>query len=530
MSYLSLYFLLKTGLYYTHYIGFHWGWNFLLALVCVLPIAKPDRLSTAQWSRLRTTVLTLAAGVLLYHDSYLPTPARVLSQLQNINDFSPAYLLELFARVIQPTQVLALVAIIVVFRWLSRRIRFSTFAFAAILSVPLVQGLQAPHADTSGPAGTAGSGSASPAGQLASGGDAGPQAQLQAFYARESQRRLNFTTNGSPPAFDIILLHVCSLSWDDMDFVKEKNHPLFKRFDLVFSNFNSAASYSGPASIRVLRGTCGQSSHAKLYENTDPQCYVFPNLERIGYKAAGLLNHDGIFDKFADALEQRTGLKGKLDRPDGAPVALRSFDGSPIYDDGALLSRWWKQRVARPSKAEALYYNSVTLHDGNRIPGSNKVNSLETYKPRLDKLMADLDQFVTQLEASGKPVVLMLVPEHGASLRGDKIQISGMREIPSPGITLVPAAVKLIGLQRAEGALPTVIAEPVSFFGLYNLLGDLLSDNPYLPGARPLTARLDKLEKTAFVSENDDVLVMRGSSGDYWMKSGDSAWTAYRTP
>jgi len=529
MSYFSLYFLLKTGLYYTHYIGFHWGWNFLLALVCVLPIAQPAHLSPARWSQLRTTVLTLAALVLLYHDSHLPTPARVWSQLGTLNGFSSAYMLELLGRVIQPTPLLALVAIVVVFRWLSRRIRFSTFAFAAILSVPLMHEQQPRQPDASASTLASPTADATPGAALA-GGDSNPQTQLQAFYTREGQRRLSFTTHGSPPAFDIILLHVCSLSWEDMDFVKEKNHPLFKRFDLVFSNFNSAASYSGPASIRVLRGTCGQSPHAKLYENTDPQCYVFPNLEKLGYRASGLLNHDGLFDKFADALEQRTGLKGKLERPDGAPVALRSFDGSPIYDDGALLSRWWKQREGRPSKGEALYYNSVSLHDGNRIPGNNSLNSLETYKPRMDKLMMDLDKFVSQLEASGRPIVLMLVPEHGASLRGDKIQISGMREIPSPGITLVPAAVKLIGLKRAEGALPTVVAEPVSFFGLYSLLGDLLSDNPYLPNARPLTARVDKLERTPFVAENDDVVVMRRSSGDYWIKSGDSAWAAYKTP
>ena len=39
------------------------------------------------------------------------------------------------------------------------------------------------------------------------------------------------------------------------------NLALLSRFDFVFKNFNSAASYSGPAAIRVLRADCGQPTH-----------------------------------------------------------------------------------------------------------------------------------------------------------------------------------------------------------------------------------------------------------------------------
>ena len=43
-----------------------------------------------------------------------------------------------------------------------------------------------------------------------------------------------------------------------------------------------------------------------------------------------------------------------------------------------------------------------------------------------------------ELEASGRRAVVVLVPEHGAALRGDSAQIAGLREIPTPAITLVP--------------------------------------------------------------------------------------------
>ncbi|MCR3986170.1 cellulose biosynthesis protein BcsG [Aeromonas caviae] len=33
------------------------------------------------------------------------------------------------------------------------------------------------------------------------------------------------------------------------------DHPLWKHFDIVFKNFNSATSYSGPAAVRLLRAS-----------------------------------------------------------------------------------------------------------------------------------------------------------------------------------------------------------------------------------------------------------------------------------
>ncbi|MBU0893218.1 MAG: cellulose biosynthesis protein BcsG, partial [Gammaproteobacteria bacterium] len=260
-------------------------------------------------------------------------------------------------------------------------------------------------------------------------------------------------------------------------------------------------------------------------------CYVFPNLEKLGYQTAGLLNHDGVYEEFAHTLEQRGGLAGKLQRNQDAPVHMQNFDGSPIYNDHALLSQWWKKRSAQSGGAPvALYYNTISLHDGNRVPGMSSRSSLDTYKPRLVQLMADFDKFITELESAGRPVVVVLVPEHGASLRGDKIQISGMREIPGPRITLVPAAVKLVGMKKAADAppaAPVVVNQPMSYLGLFTLLGDMLADNPYAATARPLAERLQAPETTPFVSENADVIVMRDAAGKFMMKSGNGEWIPY---
>ena len=523
MSFWHLIFLVKVGLYFGGYIGLNWWLNLLLWASMLPPIAHNG------WRRARTAIAIPAAIALLYADSYLPSPARVLSQLKALSGFSADYWLELAQRVFNPEMLLAGLAGIVLYSALARRVRAGTFALLALLSVPVVAALQE-QAATSQATMAAANGSNSAAAPNDS-QDTSPDALLQRFYASESQRRVQFTAPNGPPAFDIILLHVCSLSWDDMDFVGQRDNPFLKRFDVLFTNFNSAASYSGPASLRVLHGTCGQTPHTKLYEGIDPQCYVFPNLEKVGYQTAALLNHDGVYEEFAHALEQRGGLAGKLQSNQGAPVHMQNFDGSPIYNDHALLAQWWKKRSTdRSTGPVALYYNTISLHDGNRVPGMASRNSLETFKPRLVQLLADFDRFISELEASGRPVVVMLVPEHGASLRGDKIQMSGMREIPGPRITLVPAAVKLVGMKASEASPPPgplVVNQPMSYLGLFTLLGDLIRDNPYANSARPLAERLATPVTTPFVSENADVIVMRTIDGKYLMRSGNGEWVPY---
>lgn len=520
MSYWSFYFLIKVALHYAGYIGMHWLPNLLFALALMLP-APPMR-----WLRVARQALAWMAAIgLLYYDSYLPSFKRVLSEIRDIGGFSPAYLAELFARIWDWKIVLGLAALLALYAVLSRRVRFATFALGGILSVPLVAAL------TSQP-GTQMAASAAPATSLA--GGAGAQtvrpgapmdlnAQLQAFYAHENQRHLERHAAGAPPAFDIILLHVCSLSWDDLDFTGMRDAPLLQHFDAVFTQFNSAASYSGPAMLRVLRGNCGQAPHDDLYKSADPSCYVFPSLEQLGYETHALLNHDGHFGGFAKLLQADGGLAGKLDSSERAPVQMRSFDGTPVYEDQALLSGWYKQHQSA-QRPLALYYNTITLHDGNRTPDGKSSN--DTYKPRLARLLTDFDQFIGEIERSGRKAVVILVPEHGAALRSDKLQISGMREIPSPRITIVPAAMKIVGMPKSSTANggPMIIDQPISYFGLNVLLDDLLRDSPFSAGSRPLAERMAHLETTSFESENAGTVVMRDAAGQYWIRADNGTW------
>ena len=49
-------------------------------------------------------------------------------------------------------------------------------------------------------------------------------------------------------------------------------------------------------------------------------------------------------------------------------------------------------------------------------------------KVRAQKLFDDLDNFFTELEKSGRKVMVVVVPEHGGA-EGDKMQVSGLRDI-----------------------------------------------------------------------------------------------------
>ncbi|MCR3901195.1 cellulose biosynthesis protein BcsG, partial [Klebsiella variicola] len=67
----------------------------------------------------------------------------------------------------------------------------------------------------------------------------------------------------------------------------------------------------------------------------------------------------------------------------------------------------------------ALYYNTISLHDGNRVVGS-ALSSIDSYPQRATKLMNDVDRLSDLIAASGRRAVIVFVPEHGAALRGDK--------------------------------------------------------------------------------------------------------------
>ncbi|MEI9292520.1 cellulose biosynthesis protein BcsG, partial [Pseudomonas aeruginosa] len=95
----------------------------------------------------------------------------------------------------------------------------------------------------------------------------------------EAKRKSTFPSSLPADAqpFELLVINICSLSWSDIEAAGLMSHPLWSHFDIEFKNFNSATSYSGPAAIRLLRASCGQTSHTNLYQPANNDCYLFDN-------------------------------------------------------------------------------------------------------------------------------------------------------------------------------------------------------------------------------------------------------------
>lgn len=188
------------------------------------------------------------------------------------------------------------------------------------------------------------------------------------------------------------------------------SHPLWSHFDIQFKDFNSATSYSGPAAIRLLRASCGQPSHKNLYQPAANQCYLFDNLAKLGFTQHLMMGHNGQFGNFLKEVREQGGMQAPLMDQKGLPVTLLGFDGSPVYDDTAVLQRWLDTVGKEEGTRSATFYNTLPLHDGNHYPGVSKTAD---YKARAQKFFDELNAFFNELEKSGRKVMVVVVPEHG---------------------------------------------------------------------------------------------------------------------
>jgi cellulose synthase operon protein YhjU len=523
MGFWNLYFVVKIFLASIGSLKPSWWLNLLFALGLLVPLRQ-------RWQRTLRQVLAVLAGLaLLYHESSLPPFGYLMRQLPGLAAFSPTYLLELARRVFTPAMIYLPILAVAIYVVVNRWVRVTTFVLLALIVLPLWEGIGSLVAQSAAPAGYAANphADANLANAGADGQTGSYDEQLAAFHHAEKSRRVAFTPPGADPAaqFDVIVIHICSLSWDDIDVSNLDNAPLLSRFDYVFKNFSSAASYSGPAAIRLLRASCGQEPHQDLYGATSADCHVFADLAAAGYDVQFLMNHDGRFDDFRGVIEREIGVPDVQPQSNqGLPTAMREFDGSPLVGDYDVLARWYQGRVAKGGRPVALYYNTVSLHDGNRLPNSN-LSSVQSYPIRLKKLMDDIDRLIDVIGQSGRKAVLVFVPEHGAALRGDAGQISGLREIPTPRIIRVPVGVKLIGLaaDKAPQGKGVVIDKPTSYLALAQLMSNLMSHSPFAADAPALQQYANDLPQTRLVGENENTVTL-GTADGYVIHTPEGVW------
>jgi len=503
----NFYFLVKFFLFWKGLIGFHPLHNLVFAIFILLPV-KSDR-----WRKLKHAVSFLLGVSLLYYDSYLPPINRALSQASVVSTFDASYLLELAGRFISIPVLLTLLLVWVAYRVISRWLKFGFLVISCMMGIAVYQLVS--ESTTS----------KNEAMAQQTGTKPNFNNVLNEFYTKEASRSVEFPVQAQDAApFDVIFIHVCSLSWDDLQAVGLEQHPLWSRFDFLFTHFNSAASYSGPAAIRIQRSTCGQSSNSALYEPAADQCYLLDSLKRGGFEPNLAMNHDGHFDDFLETVQAQR-VKVSPMSLEGSAITQRAFDGAPIYDDFSVLNHWFEKRQKSTAARVALYYNSISLHDGNRLVGANvSQDSLETYKVRLITLLDELEKFMLELERSGRHAVVAVIPEHGAALLGDKLQIPGLREIPSPRVTLVPVGIKVIGERRRGETLK--IHDETSYLAVTKIVARMLEVSPFTQNGYTPADYADELPTTPFVSQNEGAVVLRYNYHYFW-RQNDEDWAEY---
>nr|WP_311265762.1 cellulose biosynthesis protein BcsG [Serratia marcescens]MDT0204806.1 cellulose biosynthesis protein BcsG [Serratia marcescens] len=526
----NLYFLAKFALLWFGYLNFHALPNLVFMAFLLMPIPS-QRLH--RWRH----YLAIPIGIaLFYHDTWLPGINSILSQGSQLAGFSAQYLLELINRFINWQMIGAAFVLFIAYLFVAQWVRVTVFTVAALawlnivnIAGPAVSLLPATSTAAAGGANTPAT--SAPAARDAAPADSLPPtsanltAYLNQFYEREKGRATAFpaTLPADAQPFDLLVINICSLAWADMDAVNLQNHPLWSKMDIMFDSFNSATAYSGPAAIRLLRASCGQLSHHDLYQPVNQQCYLFDNLAKLGFKEQLMLDHSGVFGNFLKELREQGGMQAPLMSQAGVGNELTSFDGEPIYNDLELLTRWLDQQQKAGDGRTATFFNVIPLHDGNRFVGSNKSAD---YQPRAQKLFDQLNTFLDQLEKSGRKVVVVIVPEHGAALVGDKMQMSGLRDIPSPNITHTPVGIKLVGMKAPHQGSPLQIKTPSSYLALSELVSRLVDGKVFSESSVDWQALTQGLPQTPVISENDNAIVMQYQGKPYIRLNGGD-WVPY---
>lgn len=518
----NVYFIIAFALAAFGYIELNLLGNALLMAWLLLPVGP-------KWLRiLRGTLGVAAAAVLLYSESWLPGVDSILANKGGIAGFSLLYMAEFALDFINVKMVgwglLVFLGYFLVRRYV--RVTFFTIVyFLGAVTMPWVQSILPERApDVTADAG----GQTNEAAAPAKTGKADAKAVgewYDAFLAYEHDRRARFPNGLSEKdtPFDILLLSICSVSNDDLAVSQLDQHPLFKEFNIRFDSFNAATAYSGPALLRLLNGACGQPSHSELYGERRPECEIMTRLGTLGYSQRLLMDHSGEYDNFLQSMRDKAGVTATLDNAK-YPTRYMGFDDEEIADSLAVLRHWQRTQVKSKAGRTATLINFIALHDGNRLPGRGRA---EPFKPRAQEMFDNIRTFLRELERSGRKTMVVIVPEHGAAVRGDKIQVPRLRDIPTMRISRVPVMVKFVGLKGMPNE-PIHVTGNTSYLALTSLIGKTLETDYFSKdgGTVPLEQLVHDLPQTNPVSENGTVQTLEYQGREYFRQNGGE-WKPY---
>lgn len=523
----SGYFVFKIVLFFLGMINFCIHKNVALAVfLCIRFRGK--------WSVAANIIGLVLAVMLLYHDSYLPSIEQILAQKSNLEGFSFSYALNFLLDFVSLPILFGFVGCIAGSVLLKDFIRITTCVFTGFIAVAVYSyygessinqsddALAKCEPNESGNLAQSNSSDIPKMNKTAS--SAVLEDYLTNFLEFEHSRRVSMPdklNDGFEP-FDIVVLNVCSLANDDLDAASMTSHPVFRSFDAKFDNFSGATSYSTPASLRFLRSQCGQETEAEMYRERRQECELLSSLNKLGFATGVYLDHNGEYGNYLSSLASYGGLTTRPENQQLLTIKYRSFDNSPIFSDRDLFEQYIKEITLKPNYGRASFFNLISLHDGNRKEGESRTMS---FNARLKIFLDDLNFFMSKLEQSGHRTLLILLPEHGAAIRGDKMQIAKLREIPSTKITDIPVYVRFFGLPKSETMKK--IGGYHSHMAIAELIKRAIEDNVYASGGKDYEEILSNLPETAPVSESTNAFFIKYGSTE-WFKLKGEAWNQYK--
>ncbi|WP_394226687.1 cellulose biosynthesis protein BcsG [Pseudoalteromonas spongiae] len=508
----NLYFIAKFILFFRGNIEFHVLENATFVFFLLIPT------NLRVLRTLKTVTAIVLASLLLHYDSYLPPLTRLILHSDLLTQFSFTYIIELVGRFISWQFTLIIVLVFVTYTLLVKWIRFTTIS---VLGITIIAVANLPQSDSTDTAVAM----TKTTNTVIDSSIATVEESLTRFYQEQSNLMTSFPSQFKGADFDVVLLNICSLAWADINKSNLEFDSFFAKFDILFKNFSSAASYSGPAAVRVLQASCGQRPYEELYDDNSAQCYLAENLRNLGFGVDFAMNHDGHFDNFLGLVQDKGKLNISLQSFNAARVVQKAFDDSSIYSDIDVLDQWLASKETSQTRS-FFYYNSISLHDGNQLIGKKRFSdSLKSYAVRSKLLIADLNLFFKKLEQSRRNYMVMMVPEHGAFLGGDKMQIEGMRDIPNPAILNVPVGIKFFGPKLPVNRQQQIVIEPSSYLAVSELVSRALKQDLF-DGTLNLQFLVKDLPTTQMVGEHAGTR-MQMFNGKPYIQLDDGEWMVY---
>ncbi len=532
-SLVGTYFLFKFGLYFMNLSGFDFALNLVLFLLCLFSIRVKSL------NKIYKTFLIIFGLVLLYHDSYLPmlSPQVVYEEkgiagvfellstfVSDYFDFSYLGIFILvFIAVFFINDFLKVTTIVVICFITVACLNISALSVAKESKSQSVENVVADSADIPPQIGTADS--------------QGVENYLQTFLELERQRIVTMPStlpeNFTP--FDIVIVNICSMATDDIEASNLLKHPLFRTFDFSFDTFNSVSSYSTPSSLRLLRSNCGQMTEAQMYKERRSECELITSVEQLGYQSEVYFDHNGKYGDYLKTLHDLGGLNENIHDLSKLAVKYNAFDGSAIRSDSDLFKAYVNNIARNGNVNNITFMNLLSLHDGNRLAGEKKSQS---YAPRLKLLLDNLEDFIKDIKDSNRNTLFIMVPEHGAAIRGDKMQIAKLREIPTDKITRIPVGVSFLGAQRNAVGGGTAKAHKTqrikgfySYLAISEIVKRSIEDNVFAKNEED--SKTDKiadvfydLPQTAFIAESTNAYYMNFQHQDFYKLKGEH-WEKY---